>query len=113
MNELRAQFPHWCDLHFESYLSATDSEHDPLSFGDDSVNTFCHGENAINLFIFAETYDMPLLRHDAIDRLVRTIIRPLAHLYAEPWPRAIVWTLRYPKIEETSMICLEIFSQTL
>jgi hypothetical protein len=28
------------------------------------------GETAIELFIFAETYDIPKLRHDAIDRLV-------------------------------------------
>ena len=68
---MRARFPDWCDLHSESYLSATDSEHDPLSFGDDSVYTLCHGENTINLFILAKTYDIPLLRHDAIEGLVQ------------------------------------------
>jgi hypothetical protein len=65
INEMRARFPDWCDLHFESYLSATVSEYDPLSFTEDSVYTFRHGDIAINLFVFAETYNRPLLHHDA------------------------------------------------
>jgi hypothetical protein len=64
------RFPKWSQYEEDDDYSGYCATHDPLQLCD-SGDTWRWGHTAIDLFLSAEAYDIPLLRQDAIDRLVQ------------------------------------------